>query len=62
VVTRRLAKNLHVSILLLEAGGDEDIPSVIDAVHWKRDMGQETRILGAFHGLVLDGGHTFTHC
>jgi FAD/FMN-containing dehydrogenase len=25
------------------------------------DMRQENRILGAFHGLVLDGGHTFTN-
>jgi hypothetical protein len=41
VVTRRLAENSGVSVLLLEAGGSDDVPSVMGAgsmAHqsWKR--------------------------
>jgi choline dehydrogenase len=31
VVARRLAENADVSVLLLEAGGTDDVPSVIDS-------------------------------
>ena len=31
VVARRLAENAHVSVLLLEAGGSDDLPSVMEA-------------------------------
>jgi len=31
VVARRLAENANVSVLLLEAGGDDDMPSVMEA-------------------------------
>src|SRR5262244_3072623 len=34
VVARRLAENPHVSVLLLEAGGHDDVPSVIEALRW----------------------------
>src|SRR5258708_17998477 len=31
VVARRLAENSDVSVLLLEAGGSDDVPSIMDA-------------------------------
>ena len=31
VVARRLAENPTISVLLLEAGGDDDVPSVMEA-------------------------------
>lgn len=34
VVARRLAENPDVNVLLLEAGGSDDVPSVMEAVQW----------------------------
>jgi choline dehydrogenase len=34
VVAGRLAENAHVSVLLLEAGGDDDVPSGMEANQW----------------------------
>src|SRR5260370_1138141 len=34
VVARRLAENQDVSVLLIEAGGNDDVPNVIEAVQW----------------------------
>ena len=41
VVARRLAENPDVSVLLLEAGGSDDVPSVIEAGQWPLNIGSE---------------------
>jgi choline dehydrogenase len=39
VVARRLAENPNVSVLLVEAGGDDDIPSISEASGWPANLG-----------------------
>ena len=41
VVARRLAENLQVSVLLLEAGGSDDRPSIMEASQWPLNLGSE---------------------
>ncbi len=41
VVARRLAENADVSVLLLEAGGSDDVPAVMDASSWATNLGTE---------------------
>src|ERR1700716_720571 len=70
VVARRLAENADVSVLLLEAGGSDDVPAVMDASNWATNLGSERdwgfkaqpnparhgRALSMSMGKVLGGG------
>ncbi|HEY9407123.1 MAG TPA: hypothetical protein VIP53_06735 [Nitrososphaera sp.] len=41
VVARRLAENPDVSVLLVEAGGDDEVPEVIEPGRWPLNLGSE---------------------
>ena len=41
VVACRLAENPEVSVLLLEAGGSDDVPSVVEAGQWPINLGSD---------------------
>ena len=48
VVARRVAENPEVSVLVLEAGGDDDVPSVMEAHQWPMNLGSARD--WSFHG------------
>ncbi|QHN03669.1 GMC family oxidoreductase [Granulicella sp. WH15] len=70
VVARRLAENPKVSVLLLEAGGQDDIPNIVDPRQWATNLGSDRdwgfqaqsnpelngRAIGMSMGKVLGGG------
>lgn len=41
VIARRLAENADVRVLLLEAGGSDDVPGVTEAGQWPTNLGSE---------------------
>ena len=70
VVARRLAENPDVSVLLVEAGGSDDVPNVTEAVKWPLNRASERnwgfqgqpspflngRSMPLYMGKVLGGG------
>ncbi|MGV6873243.1 GMC family oxidoreductase [Pseudochelatococcus sp. B33] len=42
VIARRLADNPDLKVLLIEAGGDDQRPSVLEAARWPENLGSET--------------------
>jgi choline dehydrogenase len=41
VIASRLSENPDVNVLLLEAGGSDDVPSVVEASQWPLNLGSE---------------------
>src|ERR1700732_4405578 len=70
VVARRLAENQDVSVLVLEAGGSDDVPSIMEAGQWPSNVGTgrdwafraqpnphlNGRVVSMSMGKVLGGG------
>jgi choline dehydrogenase len=74
VVARRLAENPDVSVLLVEAGGTDDVPNVTEALQWPLNRASERnwgfqgqpspfpngRSMPLYMGKVLGGGSAST--
>src|SRR5260370_2252917 len=55
VVARRLAENPDVSVLLIEAGGSDDVPNVTQADQWFLNLGSECDFYGVENLRIADG-------
>src|SRR5258708_21693039 len=44
VVARRLAENPDLSVLLLEAGGSDDVPTILQTGQWPLPLGAASKI------------------
>jgi choline dehydrogenase-like flavoprotein len=55
VVARRLAENLDVSVLLIEAGGNDDVPNVTQADQWFLNLGSERDFYGVESLRIAEG-------
>src|ERR1700716_3752224 len=55
VVARRLAENPDVSVLLIEAGGSDDVPNVTQADQWFLNLGSERDFYGVESLRIADG-------
>lgn len=67
---RRLAENPNVAVLLLEAGGNDDVPNVMEAVQWplhrfsERNCGflGQPSLYPNGHSIPLAMGKVVSHC
>src|SRR6201993_2791523 len=53
VVARRLAEIPDVSVLLREAGGSDDVPSVIEANQWHTNLGSDRTGLSRLSRILI---------
>src|SRR5260370_10573038 len=62
VVACHLAENPDVSVLLLETGGTDDVPSVTEAARWVENLGRERlEVCGSTPSPPPTSAHAATH-